>query len=402
MTIDKRNRIPASELTNYTSWNLPSVDGAKRLDDEKYTANTVKEATQNNERGQPNEVTSGSSDLPNTQTKVEDVTLEEALTESVMSADALEKIANEAHEEGFNMGREEGLNSGYQDGFAKGQEEGAAQGHQEGYEAGLIQAKAEAKELSDQVLSQQVMQLQQLMHRLIEPIVNREEHIESLMLELVQQVSKAVIGHQAQTDHNVLVAMVNEAIKSLPVQAQDVTIYLNPDDARLVQDYVAFKSEWQVGSDPNVTSGGCRIETTQSQIDNTIENRLFQVFEQLLDRKENPSEGEAIDRNAPKSEAGLSAFLNDVQTSDNWDEQQALQNIIHDHSQDNNSSVEPQKATGSTGEFNETLSAVEGFNTSPNENIAEQLESISEEQDTPISDEQLASMTEKPDDNHDI
>lgn len=332
MTIDKRNRIPAAELTDYTSWSLPSVEDGKRIDDGKRTGTTNSRA-QNNNNVKPLEPQSDVGDLANAQTKVEDVTLEEALTESVMSADALEKIANEAHEEGFNAGREEGLNNGYQEGFAKGQAAGVAQGHQEGYEAGLIQAKAEAKELSDQVLNQQVMQLQQLMHRLIEPIVNREEHIESLMLELVQQVSKAVIGCQAKTDHSVLVTMVSEAIKSLPVHAQDVTIYLNPDDAKVIQDHIALKNEWQIGSDPNIDVGGCRIETTQSQIDNTLENRLAQVFDQLLGRKENPLEGEPIDRNAPKSEAGLSAFLNDVQTSDNWDEQQALQNLIHDNDQ---------------------------------------------------------------------
>lgn len=337
---DKRNRIPASELADLANWNLPSVGEGKSV-------NVIKKRTLGKENPYQAKLDSGvtiedvsseelSSELSQAQTgqvqseqtKVEDITLEEALTESVMSADALEKIANEAHEEGFSAGHEEGVEKGFQEGLIKGHEEGHAKGHQEGYEAGLVQAKAEAKELSDQVLSQQVQQLQYVMQRLIEPTVNREETIEGLMLNLLRQVVKAVIGHEAKTDHSILTNLVNEAVNALPVNAQDVIIYLNPDDARLIQEYVSLKKEWQIGSDPSIDAGGCRVETTQSQIDNTLENRLTQVFEQLLGRKENPVQGDVIDRNVPKSQAGLTAFLDGVQTSDNWDEQQALQNMM--------------------------------------------------------------------------
>lgn len=324
MSIDKRNRIPASELTDYTGWSQPPANGK----------GDVVEAVKKRQRDDidPNQdVSTPPESISHSQDAaiVEDISLEEALSESVMSADALEKIANEAHEEGFNAGHEEGVNTGYQEGFSKGHEEGAAQGHQEGYEAGLLQAKAEAKALSDQVLSQQVNQLTQLMQRLIEPMLARESQVEGLMLELLKQTTQAVLMHEAKTTPDVLTQIVSEAIKSIPVNAKNVVLYLNPEDIAVIENTLPIKKDWQVEADMTIQAGGCRIETSQSQVDNTIESRLSQVFEQLLERQALVSHEPVIDADAPKSEAGLSAFLNDVHTSDNWDEQQALQDMIH-------------------------------------------------------------------------
>jgi flagellar assembly protein FliH len=244
---DNRSRIPAGEGQGYSSWLLPSVEDGDIVE----AVKTKKPPT----------------------ATIEDVELDD-VPGGAISAEELERISNEAHEEGYTAGFE----AGRQAGLKAGHDEGHTQGHSAGYEAGLDQAKIE--------LNQQMLLLQQILQRLIEPMSEREEQVEIALLELLKQALTAVLCSPLVPHQETLKAVVQQTVMALPVTAKDVLIYLNPEDVGLMSSIMPLKREWQIEEDLSMMRGGCRVETRQSQIDNSLESRLDQVFDQIALRGE--------------------------------------------------------------------------------------------------------------------
>ncbi|MGV8933248.1 MAG: flagellar assembly protein FliH [Gallionellaceae bacterium] len=149
------------------------------------------------------------------------------------TAAQLQEIQSQAHDEG------------YQAAYAEGSQRIAA----------LLQSLEQALQLTDQNIAQDLL---------------------NLSLEVARQMVKQVIN----TNPEVLLNIIREAIASLPHFNQGAYLILHPDDAAMVREKMGEQlahSGWKILEDALISIGGVRIETAHSQIDATLENRWQRI-----------------------------------------------------------------------------------------------------------------------------
>ncbi|KGJ97023.1 flagellar assembly protein FliH [Colwellia psychrerythraea] len=195
-----------------------------------------------------------------------------------LTAQEIEDIRLAASEEGFNQGKEEGFTKGYEEGKTKGLEEGKLQGIEKGTEQGLTEGKEQ--------IDQQSANWENLITQLHQPLASVEKNVEEQLLNLVLQLTEAVVLHEAKTNPDILMTAITTGIKSLPSNDAQTQICLNPSDIKLVEaqfggEHIAQQG-WRLLPAPQLPQGSCQIENSTSNIDLQMKARLKQVLEPFL------------------------------------------------------------------------------------------------------------------------
>ncbi|MGV8862237.1 MAG: flagellar assembly protein FliH [Pseudomonas sp.] len=168
--------------------------------------------------------------------------------------------------------------------------EGFATGEKEGFHSTQLKVRQEA----DVALSAKLASLEQLMVHLFEPIAEQDTQIEKSLVELVGHITRQVIQRELTTDSSHIGQVLRDALKLLPMGAQNVRIFINPQDFAQVKALRERHEEtWRIVEDDTLQAGGCRVETEHSRIDATIETRISQalakMFDQLHDQALHPA-----------------------------------------------------------------------------------------------------------------
>ncbi|WP_323114224.1 flagellar assembly protein FliH [Pseudomonas guariconensis] len=195
--------------------------------------------------------------------EIEEVPLEEV---QPLTLEELEAIRQEAYNEGF------------------------ATGEREGFHSTQLKVRQEA----EVALAAKLASLEQLMGQLLEPIAEQDTQIERGLVQLVAHMTRQVIGRELHSDSSQITHVLREALKLLPMGAENIRIYLNPQDFDLAKALRERHEErWKLLEDESLLPGGCRIETLHSRIDATMETRLekalAQLFDQLHDQSLHPA-----------------------------------------------------------------------------------------------------------------
>lgn len=172
-----------------------------------------------------------------------------------LTAEQIEAIQQQAHEEGF------------------------AQGRREGREAGLKEAR------------QQVRKIESILNTLARPLEELDEAVVEQMVDLSITIARHLVRRELHADPGQVVAVVREAIAALPVGSRGIRVHLHPEDARLVREALSVaESEegWHLVEDPAMARGGCNVLTEDARVDATVEKRLAAIIARLLggDREE--------------------------------------------------------------------------------------------------------------------
>ena len=249
------NIIKAEKQEELDVWSLPNVRAKPTAEQEKHTNALGKKSTW---RYEPPE--------------------EEITEPAPLTAEEIEAIRQAAFDEGFNQGKEQGFAKGYEEGKKQGIEEGTVQGIEAGTEQGLAQGEATIAALSEN--------WQNLIEQLTNPLASVEKNIEEQLLNLVVQLTEAVVLQEAQTNPDILMAAINAGIKSLPSNETNTQIYLHPDDIKHVEQQFGEQhikeSGWKLLPAPQLSPGSCQIENSTSNIDLQMKSRLKQVLESFL------------------------------------------------------------------------------------------------------------------------
>lgn len=180
--------------------------------------------------------------------------------ESPLTAGAVEAIQKQAWEEGFAQGHAEGMKQGLQEGRAAGEEE----------------------------MRRHARLLAEVLQRLHAPLEQLDREVVDQVTELAVAVARHIVRRELHIDPGQVVAVVREAMAALPAGAQDVRIYLHPEDAVLVRQALSVEDDedgrrpWRIVDDPVLTRGDCRIQSEFSYIDATLERRLNRIIATLL------------------------------------------------------------------------------------------------------------------------
>jgi flagellar assembly protein FliH len=148
------------------------------------------------------------------------------------------------------------------------------QARDEGYRAGYEEGRGAARQEAER-LGQAAARLDQALAELEQATA---EELLQLALELARQVVRREIGAQPDA----ILDVVRDALAQLP--HQNAAIFLNPEDAALVRSYLGETLAHvghRVHEDPKLARGDCILEAGGSQVDGTVATRWKRVLESL-------------------------------------------------------------------------------------------------------------------------
>ncbi|MDB2705764.1 flagellar assembly protein FliH [Pseudomonadota bacterium] len=177
--------------------------------------------------------------------------------QSMLTVEGIEKLHNEAREEGYKEGFEKGQSEGYSVGTEAGQQE----------------------------IQQQVSLLQQVITRLNTPLAELDEQVEHDLIGLVMTMTRQLVRRELKADPEHVIGAVRAAMAVLPISDRKVKLFLHPSDVELVKTGLSIENDdtaWEWAEDPLLTRGGVRIETANTTVDATVEARLNSVINKLL------------------------------------------------------------------------------------------------------------------------
>lgn len=151
-------------------------------------------------------------------------------------------------------------------------QEGYQAGHAEGLAAGHEQAALEAA------------RLRSLADTFSTEVGQADETISQHVLDLALDLARALLKSALTLRPELVIPIVKEAVRYLPVLHPPALLYLNPDDAVLVKAKIGdelTKMGWLLTDDTQLEPGGCRVETANNQIDAALPTRWQRLLAAL-------------------------------------------------------------------------------------------------------------------------
>jgi flagellar assembly protein FliH len=152
--------------------------------------------------------------------------------------------------------------------------------HQQAYQEGFAAGYREGKGKVDAELAR----LAQLMTALDGALNQFDETLTQNLLSLALDVAKQMLREALRVRPELVLPVIREAVSSLPQASQHPHLKLHPEDAALVRSLMADELNhfhWKLIEDSRVERGGCRVETANSEIDATMENRWKRILDAL-------------------------------------------------------------------------------------------------------------------------
>ena len=168
---------------------------------------------------------------------------------NLLTADQMERIQKQAHDEGFAQGRREGMAA----------------------------ARAE--------MDSRIRELDRMLGLLAEPLQALDDSMEHELVALAMAAAKLIVRRELKTDPAQVLAAVREAMGALPAASRNVRLHLHPEDAILVRETLKVSEDeqtWRIVEDPVTARGGCKVVTDTSLIDASIEARLLAIIATVL------------------------------------------------------------------------------------------------------------------------
>ena len=178
--------------------------------------------------------------------------------------------------------------------------EGFATGEKEGFHSTQLKVRQEA----EVALNAKVASLERLMSSLLAPLAEQDQQLEKAMVGLVEHMTRQVIQRELKTDSTQIEQVLREGLKLLPMGAENIRLFINPQDFDQIKALRERHDEnWRIVEDDSLQPGGCRIETEHSRIDASIETRIKQAMSQLFDQLHE----QALHPSAPDIDVDLDA-----------------------------------------------------------------------------------------------
>ena len=161
--------------------------------------------------------------------------------------------------------------------FQTAKDEGYAAGLQEGHAAGY----AEGRSIAESEVKAEVAHIQALLHKLDQDLHDMDQHVADDLLELALALAKKIVTEALKLQPELIMPIVQEAIRNLPNTVQNPRLFLHPEDAKLVLAHLSGQLEqdhWSIREDEQLSRGGCRIEANGSEVNGSLEVRWQRVL----------------------------------------------------------------------------------------------------------------------------
>jgi flagellar assembly protein FliH len=148
----------------------------------------------------------------------------------------------------------------------------------EGMEAGRREAAA--------LLEGERVALKALVAGMNEVMQDFEQSLANDVLSMSLELAKLIVRQSLRVKPDAVVAVVREAVESLPGVSDQTVLLVHPADAVLIRmaaenDRALGELPWKIVEDEHIERGGCRLETPTTEVDATLETRWRRVLAAL-------------------------------------------------------------------------------------------------------------------------
>ena len=150
------------------------------------------------------------------------------------------------------------------------------QAYQEGFAAGMKDGQAESH-----AVAQRMHAMMLDLHRAMSQF---EQSMAQEIMDLALDIARQMVRSSLEADPVIVLAVVREAIESLPQTYQHPSLTLNPEDAHMVREMLAHDypgDVWRIVEVAQMERGGCRVETGSTEIDAKMESRWQRIVSAL-------------------------------------------------------------------------------------------------------------------------
>lgn len=171
---------------------------------------------------------------------------------------------------------------------SQGEREALAQamGFQSGHKEGFAAGKLEAQEIIANLVS--------VADQMAQPYRELDETVTRELAQMAMVLAKQIVRRELSVDTQIIEGLVEEALATLYKLDGETVIFLNPADAKLLQDFAPESLEgkdWKIVEDANLQPGGCQVKTPTSFVDASVEKRIESVFAGLVEVCEQAPDG---------------------------------------------------------------------------------------------------------------
>ena len=153
-------------------------------------------------------------------------------------------------------------------------QEGFALGYAEGLESGSQESKKIGETL--------VAELRMLLGAFERPFREVERDVSEYLLSITYAICREILGKDSLIGAEIVVNNLDLSLEILAGVEGLVTVYLNPDDLAVVQNYWADEfGELRIIEDSSLLRGGCRVKRSDSIVDATVEAQLRNLVKEL-------------------------------------------------------------------------------------------------------------------------
>lgn len=174
-------------------------------------------------------------------------------------------------------GFQDGMNQGFAQGMAEGKEEGYQEGVRLGFDEGMRKGLTEGKQLARQQFLDAAAPFERISNEVQHYLDNYEQRRREELLQLVEKVTRQVIRCELALHPTQLLALVEEALTSLPQPPEQVRVLLNSEEFQRISEADPEKArEWGLAADASLEPGECRVITDTTEMDVGCQHRLDQ------------------------------------------------------------------------------------------------------------------------------
>lgn len=260
MTSESTTRFSEDELGQCQNWSLPDVSSEKLIPSAEKEARDRKKQLEESAQEHVEPVNTEAGEL-----------IEESI-EAVqpLTVEQLQEITENAEKEGYQAGYDKGLKAGKQEGKTVGEK------------AALLETKAH--------VAKQCENLQHIVDALMIPIQTEQRELQGIMLDMVCQLAKAVVKRELLIDSSQITSLIDVALRSVPTGVDKFTLIVNRQDLALIQQHLkespqTIDKHFTFHVDDNLLPGGCRLESQQTTVDCTVEQRLQEIIDGFLHKQ---------------------------------------------------------------------------------------------------------------------
>jgi len=170
-----------------------------------------------------------------------------------------------------------------QEGYAQGFTEGQTAGHDAGFKVGLEDGQKHIHDIVN-YLTDIEFNLQKLYSY-------SREYLAQEVLDIGLDLARAVMMRSIEKQPDCIFDVVEKALEQIPILQLPAKLLLNPQDAELIeasQGKNLNDAGWKIVHDPEISRGGCRLETGSNDVDATVETRFEKMMAALGKEPQNP------------------------------------------------------------------------------------------------------------------